>query len=363
MTEDKSILASEVISPKRFGWIIHVVAWAVLFCLPLILTGRAQSISLDGFLRFSVILGSIIIVFYTNYSFLVKRFLFTRKTIYFVLINLLLIIFFVWLVHAIMNFIPLPEGVEPPRPPKEEEAFFKLRFFFMHFIVYLFVAVLGVALKVTTSWYDIDASRKELERSRSEAELQNLKSQLNPHFLFNTLNNIYSLIAFSPEKAQVAVHDLSRLLRYMLYESSQPLVPLEKELDFIRNYVELMRIRLPENVELITNISDKIASNTMVAPLLFISLIENAFKHGVSNNKPSFIHIDIYQKEEKVICSIRNSDFRKKAEQDKSGSGIGLSNLRRRLSFLYPEQYIFKCGHEEGNYYSLLSINVNTPIE
>lgn len=89
----------------------------------------------------------------------------------------------------------------------------------------------------------MESSRRELEKSRAEAELQNLKSQLNPHFLFNTLNNIYSLIAFSPERAQEAVHDLSRLLRYVLYDSSQPMVPLEKELDFIRNYVELMRIR------------------------------------------------------------------------------------------------------------------------
>ena len=121
-----------------------------------------------------------------------------------------------------------------------------------------------------------------------EAELQNLKSQLNPHFLFNTLNNIYSLIAFSPEKAQEAVHDLSRLLRYVLYESSQPFVSLEKDFDFLRNYVELMRIRLPKHVELKTNI---VASSpgTLIAPLLFISLVENAFKHGVSNNKPSFI--------------------------------------------------------------------------
>lgn len=135
------------------------------------------------------------------------------------------------------------------------------------------------AIKMTGSWYQMESSRRELEKSRAEAELQNLKSQLNPHFLFNTLNNIYSLIAFSPERAQEAMHDLSRLLRYVLYDSSQPMVPLEKELDFIRNYVELMRIRLPEHVKLTTDISAA-TPETQVAPLLFISLIEKLSSMG-----------------------------------------------------------------------------------
>ena len=165
---------------------------------------------------------------------------------------------------------------------------------FCNAVIYSFVAGLSVAIKMTDGWYRVAAIQRELEKERAEAELQNLKSQLNPHFLFNTLNNIYSLIAFSPEKAQEAVHDLSRLLRYVLYESSQPFVSLEKDFDFLRNYVELMRIRLPKHVELKTNI---VASSpgTLIAPLLFISLVENAFKHGVSNNKPSFIHLDIHQ--------------------------------------------------------------------
>ena len=185
--------------------------------------------------------------------------------------------------------------------------------------------------------------------------MQNLKSQLNPHFLFNTLNNIYSLIAFSPEKAQEAVHDLSRLLRYVLYDSSQPMVPLEKELDFIRNYVELMRIRLPEHVKLTTDISSA-TSETQVAPLLFISLIENAFKHGVSHNKPSFIDLKIHQEGTRIVCSIRNSDFPKDNGQDKSGSGIGLQNLSRRLELLYPSHHIFTYGQKGDEYVCLLEL-------
>ena len=194
-----------------------------------------------------------------------------------------------------------------------------------------------------------------MERERAEAELSNLKSQLNPHFLFNTLNNIYSLIAFSPEKAQEAVHDLSRLLRYVLYESNQPLVPIEKDLDFLRNYIELMRIRLPRHVDLQTDI-EAATPGVMIAPLLFISLVENAFKHGVSNSQPSFIQITIRQAGDTVSCSIRNSYFPKSAG-DKSGSGIGLSNLEKRLSLLYPECYHFTYGKEGENYVAHLVIH------
>ena len=153
------------------------------------------------------------------------------------------------------------------------------------------------------------------------------------------------------------MHDLSRLLRYVLYESSQQLVLLEKELDFIRNYVELMRIRLPENVELKTEISS-LRPDAEIAPLLFISLIENAFKHGVSNNKPSYIHLDIHQNGDLVVCYLRNSYFPKDAEQDKSGSGIGIRNLKKRLALLYPNRHIFSCGVDGDSYYCMLELQL-----
>jgi LytS/YehU family sensor histidine kinase len=224
------------------------------------------------------------------------------------------------------------------------------------FVKHLLTAALSVALRMTGSWYKMEAERVELEKSRTEAELQNLKSQLNPHFLFNTLNNIYSLIAISPGQAQEAVHDLSRLLRYVLYESSASCVAAGKDLYFLRNYIELMRIRLPKHVELKTEI--QIASpDTPIAPLLFITPIENAFKHGVSNNKPSFIQIEITAGNRQIDCSIRNSCFPKNAA-DKSGSGIGLSNLCKRLDLLYPGKYTFAYGQEGNDYACRLTLTL-----
>ena len=257
------------------------------------------------------------------------------------------------LVHLFFRF-----GI-PPRPhhPPMERPWQDTMFFFLrNAMLYLLVVGVSVAIRMTGQWYRAENIRKDLERSRSEAELQNLKSQLNPHFLFNTLNNIYSLIQLDPDRAQQTVHDLSRLLRYVLYDSSRPTVPLKAEMDFLGNYIELMRIRLPRHVRLDVSLPEN-PSHTLVAPLLFISLVENAFKHGVSNDRPSFIDIDIREEEGVLACRIENSFF-PKSGADRSGSGIGLANLCRRLEMIYPGRYEMKYGQHGDTYETLLRINL-----
>lgn len=343
-------------SMKRIGSIIHIVAWGILFGIPFFFTGREnESVTIESYTRFVLVPLSFMFVFYVNYFILVQRYLFSKQTLRFLLANVILIAFTMILVHFVLQFIP--DYMHEYRPHKEPPMRNVVGFFFGNAMLYVLVSALSVAIRMTDRWYKTEAVRKELERSRSEAELQNLKSQLNPHFLFNTLNNIYSLIVFSPERAQDAVHDLSRLLRYVLYESSHSKVPLEKELDFISNYVELMRIRLPENVKLSTEIKRESITGVFIAPLLFISLIENAFKHGVSNNKPSFINIFINVDDGKLICRIENSSFPKESK-DKSGSGIGLVNLRKRLSLLYPGNYSFTSEQRGENYFSELILSI-----
>lgn len=337
---------------KGIGGIIHIVAWGILFGLPFFFTGKEQQeLTLAGYVRSVIVPLSFMFVFYINYFLLVQRFLFRKYTWRFLLSNIVLTAVAILSVHLFMQLLPDTH----PHPRHEPELKDSIFFFFVNALFYFLVAGLSVAIRMTGSWYKMESDRRELEKNHAEAELQNLKSQLNPHFLFNTLNNIYSLIAFSPEKAQEAVHDLSRLLRYVLYESSQSFVPLENELNFIRNYVELMRIRLPQHVRLDTDIS-AVNQGMSIAPLLFISLIENAFKHGISNNKPSFIHLNIHQDGRRIVCAIRNSYFPKDTEQDKSGSGIGILNLRRRLELLYPSRHIFTCGQEGGTYSCVLEL-------
>ena len=228
-------------------------------------------------------------------------------------------------------------------------------FFLRNAMLYLLVVGVSVAIRMTGQWYRAENIRKDLERSRSEAELQNLKSQLNPHFLFNTLNNIYSLIQLDPRPGPETVHDLSRLLRYVLYDSSRPTVPLKAEMDFLGNYIELMRIRLPRQCGSMFRCPKirRIPSWRRCSS----SLVENAFKHGVSNDRPSFIDIDIREEEGVLACRIENSFF-PKSEADRSGSGIGLANLCRRLEMIYPGRYEMKYGQHGDTYETLLRINL-----
>lgn len=132
----------------------------------------------------------------------------------------------------------------------------------------IFVAGLGAAIRTSLRWRQAEERLIEAERQKTEAELKNLKNQLNPHFLLNTLNNIYALIAFNSDKAQEAVQELSKLLRHVLYDNQQTFVPLEKELDFIRNYVALMRIRLPQQVEVSVNLEVDSGGALQIAPLI-----------------------------------------------------------------------------------------------
>lgn len=352
MNRHKNIEVPQMPPVKGTGHLIHIVGWGILICSPLFFTGRSGVSSVEDYVRSIIVPLSFMSIFYINYIWLIKRFLFRRETRWFLLCNVLLILTMMGLVHLCMTYAIPDEMMKHPHPrPLRDE----IGFHAINVAIYSLVTGLSVAIRMTNGWYQVEANQRELERERAEAELSNLKSQLNPHFLFNTLNNIYSLIAFSPEKAQEAVHDLSRLLRYVLYESNQPLVPIEKDLDFLRNYIELMRIRLPRHVDLQTDI-EAATPGVMIAPLLFISLVENAFKHGVSNSQPSFIQITIRQAGDAVSCSIRNSYFPKSAG-DKSGSGIGLSNLEKRLSLLYPECYHFTYGKEGENYVAHLVIH------
>ena len=195
---------------------------------------------------------------------------------------------------------------------------------------------------MTANWYHVENEKREIEKERTQAELKNLKNQLNPHFLFNTLNSIYALIQVNPQQAQYAVHSLSHMLRYVLYENNQNFISLDKEFAFMRNYVELMSLRLAsDRVHLKIDIPED-GMGYMVAPLLFITLIENAFKHGISPSEESFINISFRIAEsDTLICTIENSYF-PKTDNDRSGSGIGLANLRKRLNLIYPNRHILR---------------------
>lgn len=178
---------------------------------------------------------------------------------------------------------------------------------------------------------------REQKQKLVEAELAWLKNQLHPHFLFNTLNNISSLTMSKPSNAQDAIGQLSNMLRYALYETQSEEVLLTGEIAFIKNYINLMSLRSADNVKISTHFFIQ-HTQLHIAPLLFLTPIENAFKHGISSNKASYIHISIIEKNNELTFLCNNSNY-PKSEKDKSGKGIGLENMYRRLELIYPEQY------------------------
>lgn len=341
---------------------IHIIVWCIVFCLPLFFFENNFPVNkLTRYLDYVIAPLSFFVAFYLNYFYFTDRYLFRKQTQKYITANVILIVVLciiirLWKLHLMNEFIASQQSVasnhaRPPQPWHSD------LFFILRDAGSLILTIgLCVAIKMTFNWLKSENARKELEQRRTEAELQNLKNQLNPHFLFNTLNNIYSLIAFSPEKAQQAIHDLSTLLRYVLYDNSPNYVPLGKELEFVRNYVELMKLRLSDNVKVSLSIEGD-PQGESIAPLLFISLIENAFKHGVSNNKNSFIDINIViGANSQIICSIVNSYFPKDKINDKSGSGIGIENLKKRLELLYPDRYIFHTEQTDNKYSTILTL-------
>lgn len=341
--------------------LIHVIGWGIVFGFPfLMMTRSGFTITWMDYLRHgSIIPLSFLIVFYVNYCFLVPRYLFEGRIRQYLLLNALLILCVaagahLWQEYAFQTYAKGSgdKGGRHMGPPK---------WIFILRDVFSMVLTVGLsaAIKMSGRWVQMDAARREAEKSRTEAELKNLRNQLNPHFLLNTLNNIYALIAFDSEKAQAAVQELSRLLRHVLYDNQQSFVTLDKEMDFIRNYIELMRIRLSSNVTVETQIDIRPDSRTEIAPLIFISLIENAFKHGISPTEPSFIRIHFSESPGEVRCEISNS-YHPKSETDKSGSGIGLEQVQKRLDLTYPGHYNWQQGvSEDGKEYkSVLAIKV-----
>lgn len=217
------------------------------------------------------------------------------------------------------------------------------------FIVSLAIFV-AYAMRSNEHINALERQQKEAEMARQKAELKGLRNQISPHFLLNTLNNIYALAAIDAGRTQGAVMQLSQMLRHTLYDNQQEAVTLLSEAKFISSYIDLMKLRMTSNVHIETNISVAETSRTMVAPLLFISLIENAFKHGVAATGDSFISIALYEDAGSIVCDISNSN-NPKTQSDRSGHGIGLQLVQQRLDAIYGNRYTWTKGVDENNMY------------
>ena len=299
----------------------------------------------------------LIVVFYINYLYLIDRFLFKKQFLLYFGINILFIGGAVILQDLLFSLILGPPVVRRPDRPGPPQEFRILG----EYVIFILAIGMSVALKATVRWYKDSVNLETAKAAQLEADLKSLRSQLNPHFLFNTLNNIYSLIAIDTHKAQDSIHRLSNLLRYVLYENDA-FVPIEKELEFTRNYIDLMRLRLRPDVKVNVLIKNE-NNHEVIATLLFISLIENAFKHGINNGSDSFIDIKILIDEEGVLCTVENSLNEDEENIEPKNSGIGLANLQKRLELIYPDHHELTAVKRADRFSVLLRISFEKPIE
>jgi sensor histidine kinase YesM len=337
---------------KHLAGACHLALWAFLFLSPLTYW-RGTGFHFMHYLMTCMTPLFQMIVFYLNYVVLAPKLFVRGKHRYDLLINILLLTTLGTILHFWMVYV---NSIYVPNSNINDDAIGTISYIARNSLNLAIFAGGATALALARRWVTTDQKLKEVEAERATAELRNLRSQINPHFLLNTLNNIYALTAFDTPKAQQAIQELSKMLRHILYDYQQPKVALSDEVEFLQNYVNLMRIRLSDSVDV--KFQTFIANPQLeVAPMVFISLVENAFKHGVSPSEPSFIHIQIESADNQIVCDIQNSNHPKTAN-DHSGHGIGLVQVQRRLELTYPDHYQWEHGPtDDGIYRSRIVID------
>lgn len=221
---------------------------------------------------------------------------------------------------------------------------------------------LGMSIKLTKSWIASQKRQQILEKEKLETELKFLKSQFNPHFLFNTINSIFVLIHKNPDMASESLAKFSDLMRYQLYECNEPKIPVERELDYLRNFIELGKLRLDDTVKVNIELDSTGYSNKSIAPFILMPFVENAFKH-VSQGKEqeNWLKIDLNFSEAGVAFEVANSitsiDYPKSNTILENG-GIGLKNVKRRLDLVYPNQYELNIEKTNITYRILLQLQL-----
>jgi len=213
-------------------------------------------------------------------------------------------------------------------------------------VVSILIIGFDTGLVLSVKWAQSEQNRIRMEKESVENQLAFLRNQVSPHFFMNTLNNIHSLIDFDTTEAKDSVIRLSRLMRHLLYDSEADKIPLQKELEFVQNYVDLMKLRFSNKVNIQLEIPGHIPDKT-IPPLLFTSFLENAFKHGIHIQGASFVSIAFAFVDEQLVFAMKNSNPHLQKEEEQTG--IGIENSRKRLDLLYGNQYSLEIndGKEE----------------
>ncbi len=342
------------IGSRKIRWLLHVVFWLAVLGFYTLFFGQ-RNVNYRITFSFVVILLPVTIVttYFLNYE-LIPNYLLKKRYVKFFqyFIYTLIVSFYIEMVTVIIIFLSVAELNMHELHPSNTNAIFLIAGMYV-------VVFLGVAVKLVNLYNSNQLEIQKLKSEKIEAELKFLKAQLHPHFLFNTLNNLYALTLERSDKAADVVLKLSELLDYVLYECDAELVSLEKEIKQIDNYLELEKLRFGSRLDVDYKI-DEIPSNLTIPPMSLMTLVENSFKHGISKSMDnSWIKINLTADTEAFNFKIENPKRRAKSINQGLSGGIGLENLRSRLNLIYKEYYSLLINENESTFEVHLMIKIN----
>lgn len=331
--------------------ILHLLGCLAFLSIPILsspdFNTGANLFTITPFVQSFIRTVLLLLFFYLNYYILLpKLFFINKKTVYYLVIILCFFVIYLapnWIIQ--LHFFP-KTNASIHFPIKKRNVF---HFFESSLFQFIVVWAISYLLKI----------KKRIEIIKQEkqlAEITNLKSQINPHFLFNTLNSIYALTLIKSDKAPDAVLKLSNMMRYVVTENHENFVPLSKELNYISNYIDLQKLRINNNVKFSYNVNGSF-ENKEIAPLILITFIENAFKYGLNPDEESEIVINISVKNQTLSLKVQNKIVVHFTENDLK-SEIGIENTKKRLAFLYPNKHMLSVENTQNMYTVLLTINL-----
>ena len=333
---------------------LHLSFWCVYvsFFIYQVTSFRGGELPLDRV----VTIASTQIVFaaicaYLNYFVFLPRFL-KRKNVWLYLLEFIIPFLIIMFIRIYLERY-LADGLA-----RTAEYVYSTRFAVQVITTNFFIVIFVAMLRFAVEWLEFEAKRNEVENEKLTAELNFLKAQINPHFLFNTLNNLYYLAYSKSENTTEVIAKLSQMMRYMIYDTNQPKVLLNKEIEYMRNYISLERLRLNDQIPIKFDVTGD-TENIWISPLIFITFLENAFKHGVSNSNPkAWVNIAIRLQGRECIYIVENSRTTDLKDGNEK-SGIGLQNVKRRLELSYPGKYKLLTEDTMEKYVVKLNISIS----
>ncbi len=341
----------------KYRWLLHLLVWVLYtFTYAYIYSLLYESVDLRGSLfQFAITAWIDVMAVYFTVYYLIPVFLMQRRYRLFLLYFALSAITLIFLQRAIIIFITYPLLY----PEESVSPFFRFNYLYIFFNIYVVPAIFA-SVKLFEYWFVDQKENRELQQQKLESELKFLKSQIHPHFLFNTLNNLYALTLDKSDKAPEVVVKLSDLLSYMLYECNVPRVPLEKEIGLLRDYLELEKIRYPEGLKVDFEVQGRV-NGKLIAPLLLIPFVENGFKHGMSRQiRDPWIDILLDVEDHRLTFRVENNRP-SGGQKDETGytEGIGLKNVRRRLDLIYGGNYELQVDNGDHTFSITLKLKLD----